>query len=1209
MTQILLLSDDSLRATTSAQYFGASAPAIQSTIAGSWPDAERKLAEAAYDALVVDEPPAGHDLRRSLLAIREAWPRLVVVVTEHHSVSDVELRTLCGVDEVIPRFDDVALAVPVILTALERPSRGHVSLDVCIGRSRQQMTMEDVLANTRKGQGAVVVCSGEAGMGKTRGIRWLAQRVVHYGGLVLQTTGRDGTPDAYASLADIIDQLIDADHAVRDYAVQIVKRRPEVTVVARRLRDVAPSSNGGGRPPDPAVILRALDTLLRHATRRHLILLVVDDAHLADRQSMETLERLAPAICQLGMVAFVAYRDEDLLGGPVAQAIHTLERQSATIGLRLEPLADDAIAEFFRRHWGRPPSRDETDLARAMTGGNPGSLGTLLAHEHGRTLDARGSLERWLVERIDRLPELDRETLEIAAVIGLEFDATLLVEIWNAERRKHEAQALDGVLRDLCERRLVRPIRDSPRYVFVHPTLRDAVYARCSDAARLHARIALALAGRHAGAPNGRAAIVADHFLRADEPRHVRKALEWIDAAVAASCRQHAHDEAIKLLQRLLDGRLLARPDEHRCERLCLLSKLLWRRGRAADAEARALEALDIARRLRDPRFVATAVLAWAARGRGFGTAAPNSELVAAMDSALAGLGSGDAALEARLAATLADELRFTARDRAAELAERARRAAKRSGDRSAQAEVASLVQWTRWRTTDLPDRSLLIDELELDGNDPCRRFDIALARVWIANERGDKNVELLTDKCARIAADLDDRYRTWLAEHTALCLDVGRANVPLDDHRLLERMEHVRTLGIEAGSPFMAGLYFTTHLAIGWFWKGLLADHARHLRGLRTPFPDLGPAVHGMLAMTYAYAGRIADARHELAAVTLDSLPQDETWLLNACVLAEAYAEVGDHTAATRLYDALLPFAGRTVVVPPVAVLLPVDYHLGRLACATRQPQLAQRHLEMALELEASRSRPVALACIQLATAEALRAHGAVADQARADVLVADVLAACDRLQLHALRCRASAAVGPKPLARVQPRSGSLVQDGDLWWFQLEPGPLFALDDCVGIRCLAAILESREGVRAADLAAMLDNRGPQPMAHEALDEPDEDDEHTPRRTHRDNPFLREQINEVKRRLAIAEATGSPDEAGLRKLLREMECQPRMAQRSPSKRADNRILNALKRVFDKIADSDPAAAQHLRMHVRTGGICIYVPDLRHPVTWIVKRRK
>ena len=123
--------------------------------------------------------------------------------------------------------------------------------------------------------------------------------------------------------------------------------------------------------------------------------------------------------------------------------------------------------------------------------------------------------------------------------------------------------------------------------------------------------------------------------------------------------------------------------------------------------------------------------------------------------------------------------------------------------------------------------------------------------------------------------------------------------------------MERIRGWGIEAHNPCMAGLYFATELALMWFWKGQLAGNARHLHGLRKPFPNLGSLIHGILAMAYAYDGRLEDARHELSLVPLESLPKDETWLLNACALSEACAEVGDRVQAARLYKLLLPFRG----------------------------------------------------------------------------------------------------------------------------------------------------------------------------------------------------------------------------------------------------------------------------------------------------------
>ena len=45
------------------------------------------------------------------------------------------------------------------------------------------------------------------------------------------------------------------------------------------------------------------------------------------------------------------------------------------------------------------------------------------------------------------------------------------------------------------------------------------------------------------------------------------------------------------------------------------------------------------------------------------------------------------------------------------------------------------------------------------------------------------------------------------------------------------------------------------------------------------------------------------------------------------------------------------------------------------------------------------------------------------------------------------------------------------------------------------------------------------------------------------------------------------------------------------------------VTRAIKYAIDRIAEHDPALGEHLRLAVRTGTFCAYVPPSRDRVTW------
>lgn len=54
---------------------------------------------------------------------------------------------------------------------------------------------------------------------------------------------------------------------------------------------------------------------------------------------------------------------------------------------------------------------------------------------------------------------------------------------------------------------------------------------------------------------------------------------------------------------------------------------------------------------------------------------------------------------------------------------------------------------------------------------------------------------------------------------------------------------------------------------------------------------------------------------------------------------------------------------------------------------------------------------------------------------------------------------------------------------------------------------------------------------------------------------------------------------------------------------SASERARVNVTRAIKAAFDRLDDTAPKLAAHLRSTVRTGTFCVYEPDRRVPITW------
>jgi tetratricopeptide (TPR) repeat protein len=153
-----------------------------------------------------------------------------------------------------------------------------------------------------------------------------------------------------------------------------------------------------------------------------------------------------------------------------------------------------------------------------------------------------------LQARIDRLPQPERQVLEHAALLGLEFRAALL-------------EAMTGLPVDECHRRLaklqaadllyeVRPA--APIYSFTHALVAEVAYAGVPEARRkdLHDRAMVAFETVARGRINDYAEVMAQHATLAERRD---KAVDYSRAAAAKAWARGALAEAVLFGERALE--------------------------------------------------------------------------------------------------------------------------------------------------------------------------------------------------------------------------------------------------------------------------------------------------------------------------------------------------------------------------------------------------------------------------------------------------------------------------------------------------------------------------------------------------------------------------------------------------------------------------------------------------------------------------------
>ena len=334
-----------------------------------------------------------------------------------------------------------------------------------MGRTSECDQLDELLVNLRQGQSAVLVLRGEAGIGKTALLRYVARQA---SGFRVETIGG-------------VEAEMELPFAgVHQLCAPMLARLSALPEPQRNALSVALGLSPGAAPDRFLVALAVLSLLSVVAEERPLLCLV-DDAQWLDDASDQVLGFVARRLLAESMGIVFAIR--------APSSGHEFEGLRE---LRLEGLDEESARALLTR--AVPGRLDDQVRERivAETRGNPLALLELPRSMSAAELaggfellpadDLPGHIEERYLQRVLALPEATQQLLLLAAADPL-GDATL---VWSAARRLEiETTALapaDDA--DLLE--------VGTRVRFRHPLVRSAVYRAASlgDRQRVHEALA-----------------------------------------------------------------------------------------------------------------------------------------------------------------------------------------------------------------------------------------------------------------------------------------------------------------------------------------------------------------------------------------------------------------------------------------------------------------------------------------------------------------------------------------------------------------------------------------------------------------------------------------------------------------------------------------------------------------------------------------------
>jgi DNA-binding CsgD family transcriptional regulator/DNA-binding MarR family transcriptional regulator len=325
---------------------------------------------------------------------------------------------------------------------------------------------------------------------------------------------------------------------------------------------------------DPVARARAARDLLRQLVGAGPTLLVVDDLHWADPESIAGIEQL-DEITPGALLLVGTYRPDELSRRhPLAAAVERLDRRRGITHLRLDRLDPADTAAFLAAVYGRSPARRVVTALHHRTGGNPFFLEELLKTagdtplEEIHTLPLPWNLAEALRSQLNGLAPEQRQVVEAAAVLGARISFDLLATVTRLDE-----PALIAALRELVDRGLLVEAEDD-QFGFRHTLTREAVAGEmlARQRRRLHeAALEVLLAS-----PAPDLAAVAVHA------RGAGRYQDMIDAARRGAADRLAAGSAYGAMT-LAELALEEAPDDF--ELLSLATTAAWRAGYVAEAE------------------------------------------------------------------------------------------------------------------------------------------------------------------------------------------------------------------------------------------------------------------------------------------------------------------------------------------------------------------------------------------------------------------------------------------------------------------------------------------------------------------------------------------------------------------------------------------------------------------------------------------------
>lgn len=442
-----------------------------------------------------------------------------------------------------------------------------------VGRNKEIQIIKEKIALVKKSKGQIVGITGEAGIGKSR----LTQEIIKELGkekfpIFKGSCVSYGSAFSYHPWVEILadffnilptDSVNVRKTKIRNKAVAVDKKLVEWLPVIGEIMGVSFPETSLTKFLDAKIKKQRVFDIsfdfMKYTARSKPVCIIIEDLHWADTASVELVNYIGRNIENKPFFFVLVYR-------PIKRKEEFIEKDFST-ELLLKELSKDDSLELVKNLLNiKDISKDFRELIIEKSQGNPFYIEELVKSliEQGYIIEEKGTwkftgdikklalpdtVEAVILSRIDRLDLPERNVLQVASVLGREFDEFLIKGIYP------ETKLLNSSLRNLQHLDLIRQEKGEKqmRYIFKHIMTREVAYDTLAYARKreLHQKTGGYIEDKLKDRREEFLGLLSYHFYQGED--YDKSLLYSVEAGERAK-KVYANEEAIEFFTRAIDS-------------------------------------------------------------------------------------------------------------------------------------------------------------------------------------------------------------------------------------------------------------------------------------------------------------------------------------------------------------------------------------------------------------------------------------------------------------------------------------------------------------------------------------------------------------------------------------------------------------------------------------------------------------------------------